>query len=133
MFDRPSILPTIGLLAAVSVVLLGGYGWWNLRNQSTVMGMGDEKPSPNGAFIARASAMWRESSSQGADEEWYEFTIIRKSTGHTVATRRADQPKNVPALPFDADRMIFRAPDSSEVTFTDGAAPICTLVVPQKK
>ncbi|HUW57872.1 MAG TPA: hypothetical protein VMZ92_14625 [Planctomycetota bacterium] len=133
MFDRPSVLPTLGVLLAISVLVLGGYGWWNLRNQSTVMGVGDEKASPNGAFIARASAMWRESSAQRADEEWYEFTIIRKSTGHTVATRRIDLPGNVPALPFDADRMIFWAPDSSEVTFTDGANPICTLPVPQRK
>ena len=133
MFDRPSVLGAVGVLMAISIGALVGYGGWNLRNQSTDMGTGNEKASPNGAFVASASTMWRESSARGIEETWYQFSIVRKETGHTMVTRPIDVPRHIRSVDFRVEGMIIWAPDSSQVTFTDGTNPICTLVVPQKK
>jgi len=133
MSYRPSVLATIGALIAVSVVLFGGLGWWILVNESSIMGTGNEQASPNGRFVASASTLWRESPARGVEERWYEFCIIRKETDQTVVKRRMDVGEHVPVVHFRRGGMILWAPDSSEVTFTDGTDPICTLVVRQAK
>ena len=118
MRGKVAIPVAIAMLIVGAMLIAGAAAWRWVQVLPYPLGSGQYQVSPDGRYEAHASEMHDEGF-WGSERDYYELSVLDKSSHKSIRTVRMDPIPGEPMLPMRSDQQVIAwAEDSKSVTFS---------------